>query len=365
MPLDQDEDVSADLPARRRSRQRRSVTVTTVAKAAGVSRAAVSFAYNAPAQLSPETRQRILQIADELGYAPDPVARMLTTRQSGAVGLLMVEPIEAAFADPLTTLFVRGMGQMCDRYGLALTLLPPQRGSSIAAAQSAIIDGAIALGLAQDHPAMVALGQRHLPLVVVDGPASDRWSGVQIDDAHGAYLAAKHLVELGHRRIIILSFESRPPTSFDGGHSTYYVPEQRMEGYRRGLGSAVQAYVVETHSDVESGRLAIMACLTSAQPRHTAILAMSDALAIGALHACQDLGLQVPQDCAIIGFDGIPETAVTTPPLTTIAQPVQEKAALAMQFLLQEIQSETKRPHEHVVLPTRLVLRASTGPAPG
>lgn len=341
------------------------MTVATVARAAGVSRAAVSFAYNAPGQLSIETRQRILRIADELGYTPDPVARMLTTRQSGAIGLLMVEPIEAAFADPFTTLFVRGLGQLCDRFGLALTLLPPLLGSSIAAAQSAIVDGVVTLGLAPDHPAMVALEQRDLPLVIVDGALNDRWSSVQVDDEGGAFLAARHLVDLGHQRVLILSLESRPVSLALAGRATYYVPSQRLAGYLRGLGERESVQIVESHSDVESGRQTIRPLLAEAGTRPTAVIAMSDALAIGALRACEDLHLRVPDVCSIIGFDGIPEAATTSPPLSTVAQPIAEKAIAALTRLLHELHAETPAPHEHILLPTELIIRGSTGPARG
>lgn len=348
-----------DVAARRRRRNRSRPTVTTVAKAAGVSRAAVSFAYNAPHQLSPATRQRILATAEQLGYSPDPVARMLTTRESGAIGLLMVEPIESAFADPFTAAFVRGMGQVCDRHGLALTLLPPRRGSSVDAVRSAIVDGVITLGLAADSPALATLQQRELPLVIVDGPPSDHWSSVLVDDETGAFQAARHLAGLGHRAVVVLSFAPQ------ARGSTYYVPAQRLAGYQRGL--AVPPTVIEAHSDVASGAGAISQLLVSTARPPTAILAMSDALALGALDACLRHGLRVPEDVSIIGYDDIPVAATASPPLTTVRQPVHEKAVAAMRLLLREITREPGAPilHEHDHLATELVVRASAGPARG
>ncbi len=343
----------------RRTRQRRDVTVATVAKAAGVSRAAVSFAYNSPDQLSTETRSRILRIADALGYAPDPVARMLTTRRSGAIGLLMVEPIETAFADQFMAIFVGGLGQMCDRHGLALTLLPPLLGSSLAMAQAAIVDGVVTLGVAPDLPAMGALEQRHIPLVLVDSAPNDHWSSVQVDDEGGAFLAADHLRELGHQRVAILSFATHPLI----GHGASYVPAQRLAGYRRGLG-AITPIIIETHSDATHGALATRQLLAETDPRPTAILAMSDALAIGALHACHELGIRVPDELSIIGFDGIPVTSATNPPLTTIEQPIAEKAITAMQRLLHELDDEVPLRRDHTFLTTRLIVRQSTAPPP-
>ena len=354
--------------ARRGRRGRRAITVATVAKEAGVSRAAVSFAYNMPDQLSVETRARILAVAERLGYAPDPIARMLTTRHAGAVGLLMVEPIEAAFADPFTTTFVRGMGQMCDRHGLALTLLPPQLGSVAAAAQSAIVDGVVMLGLAADNPAIAALAQRNLPLVLVDSLPHGQWATVQVDDEGGAYEAARHLVNLGHRHIAILSFTTEPLHPAQEGHGQFFVPRQRLAGYERAFAAASQPMQVARYdvpSNMVSGERMMHELLARTDlPRPTAVLAMSDAMALGAMRACQARGLRVPDDIAIVGFDDVPEAATATPALTTVTQPIFQKATLAMQLLLGEIErdgDEAPAP-QHVALPTHLTLRASTAP---
>lgn len=367
MATESGDDIDQDSRSKRRSRARRRVTVTTVAEAAGVSRAAVSFAYNMPEQLAPETRERILAVAAQLGYTPDPIARMLTTNRSGAVGLLMVEPIASAFADPFISSFVRGMGHICDQRELALTLLPPHKGSVAKAAQGAIVDGIITLGLAADHPGMVALEQRNLPLVVVDGEPHGRWSCVCIDDEGGAFAAARHLVACGHQHVAIFAFESAPPNPAVEGRQAFYVPQQRLAGYLRGMATARNAQVerYEVHSSRESGRRAALTLLDRPGPRPTAILAMSDAIALGALYACHERGLRVPEDISIIGFDDIPEAAPVQ--LTTIAQPIVHKATLAMELLLRELDHRGEQPPQRVreVLSTHLVQRATTGPAPG
>jgi DNA-binding LacI/PurR family transcriptional regulator len=343
----------------RKGRMRRAVTVATVAKAAGVSRAAVSFAYNAPDQISSDTRARILEVAEALGYVPDPIARLLNTRQAGVVGLLMVESIEAAFADPFTSAFVRGMGQMCDRHDLALTLLPPRLGSSALAVQSAIVDGVVTLGLTPDDTLLVALKRRHLPLVVVDGQSNPRWSSVLVDDEAGAYAAAAHLATLGHRRIGIIAFELP-----SGQRQVSYVTGQRLAGYERGLATAATPIAVtraEAHSDAISGAQAMRELLARDELRPTAVLAMSDALALGAMSACEEFGLRIPDDISIIGFDNIPESALTTPPLTTVGQPIAAKAIKAMEVILRELQDGDPFPRIQEVLPTELIVRGSTG----
>jgi DNA-binding LacI/PurR family transcriptional regulator len=356
----------------RRSRGR-GITVTTVAKEAGVSRAAVSFAYNMPEQLSVETRERILAVAARLGYSPDPVARMLTTRQAGAVGLLMVEPIESAFADPFTTTFVRGMGKLCDQHGLALTLLPPRLGSVAAAAQTAVVDGVILLGLAADNPGLAALEQRGLPLVLVDSLPHGQWPSVQVNDEEGAYEAAQYLVSLGHRHIAILSFITDPQHPDEEGHGQFFVPRQRMAGYQRAFASAPAPMQVERYdvsSNLDSGEQVMNMILDRTDlPLPTAVLAMSDAMALGAMRACRERGLRVPQDISVIGFDDIPEAAAATPALTTVAQPIYEKAFRAMRMLLGQIErageGEPPLAPEHCLLSTELMRRDSTAPLQG
>lgn len=354
---------SLDSLARRKRRPRRSVTVATVAKAAGVSRAAVSFAYNAPGQLSVDTRARILAMAESLGYAPDPIARMLTTRRVGAIGLLMVEPIEAAFANPFTSAFVRGMGHMCDLHGMALTLLPPRMGSISDTVQSAVVDGVVTLGLASDHPSMSALLQRNLPLVIVDSAPSAHWSSIRIDDEGGAFAAASHLFALGHRHFAVLSFELQPINPRAAGHQQFYVPSQRLRGYRRALdksGELVTLDIYPTHSDSAEGMHAMRRILGRPGPHPTAILAMSDAIALGAIRACEEAKLQVPRDISVVGFDDVPEAASVG--LTTVAQPIEDKGRMAVQMLLREIAEDPPITYSHEQLDTRLVVRRSTGP---
>jgi DNA-binding LacI/PurR family transcriptional regulator len=347
-------------------RKRRLVTVATVATEAKVSRAAVSFAYNAPEQLSAETRVRILAAAKKLGYSPDPIARMLTTRKAGAVGLLMMNSIESAFADPFAAEFVRGMGRMCDRHNLALTLLPPQSGSISKTALNAIVDGVIALGVTPDHSGILALEQRNLPLVIVDGDPRPPWSCVQVEDEKGAYEAAAHVVSQGHRHIAIFSLEMRPVGLTAESHRSFYVPLQRMAGYQRAFAEASTPVKVETFeilSPEEADRI-MRQILRRDDSRPTALLAMSDAIALSALKACHDLHVRVPQDISIIGFDDIPGAATASPALTTVMQPITEKAILAMQLLLREIEREPDEAFasQHVVLPTELKERHSTAP---
>ncbi|HJZ48388.1 MAG TPA: LacI family DNA-binding transcriptional regulator, partial [Roseiflexaceae bacterium] len=127
------------------------VTISQIAKEAGVSKTAVSFAFNDPSQLSPNTVRHIREIAEQLGYTPDPIARSMTTRRTNALGLLLPQDIATALANPFYTQFIRGIGKVCGRVGLTLMLVPPLWGSMMKAIPHATVDGFVVVGLEVDR----------------------------------------------------------------------------------------------------------------------------------------------------------------------------------------------------------------------
>lgn len=348
-------------------------TLLDVARAAGVSRSSVSNAYNRPERLSAAVRARVLAVAAELGYAgPDPVAASLRRGRAGAVGVLFTEALSYAFADPGAVLFLGGVASVGERTGAALTLLPvpPETGGALAAIRSSVVDGVIVYSLPEAHPAVLAVLARRLPLVRVDMPAPPGTPTVGIDDRAGARAAAEHVLGLGHRRVGILADRLNAdgvrglagPERRRG--ATFPVSRWRLDGYAdalRGAGidpaaSPVFECAGNTVADGRHGALALL----GADPRPTALLAMTDQLARGALRAAAELGLVVPEAVSVAGFDDLPEAADSTPPLTSIHQDHREKGVRAARLLLGPDEAEGA---EHaVVLPVTLVVRGSTGP---
>src|SRR5574341_143408 len=138
------------------------VTIIDVAEHAGVSKTAVSFAFNDPSRLSEATVQKILAVAQELGYSPHPIARSLNTGRTGVLGLLLPQDIPTILENPFFTQFMRGIGRVCDEQGLSLMLVPPVKGSMLKAVNHAAVDGFVVIGLEPQDPVLAILRQRHL-----------------------------------------------------------------------------------------------------------------------------------------------------------------------------------------------------------
>ncbi|MEU4802780.1 LacI family DNA-binding transcriptional regulator [Actinosynnema sp. NPDC023587] len=335
----------------------RKPTLDTVASAVGVSRATVSNAYNRPDQLSASLRERILEIAASIGYAgPDPIARSLATRHSAAVGFMLGQPLSAAFSDPAVSIVLDGLASTVDGHDHCLVLMPGgvdggPRPSTVARAQADVV---VAYSLPDDAPALTVVRARGLPLVVIDQPVLPDTARVEVDDVGGARMAAAHLWELGHRRFGILTFGLR--AGFLGGRDgAYRVIRDRLVGYRDVVGAApVWECAGSNRAMGRSGARELL----SLTPRPTALLCASDELAFGALQAVRDLGLRIPSDVSVVGFDDVPEAEHAEPPLTTVRQPLSEKGrragALALRLLV------GGRPGEPTRLPVSLVERDST-----
>ncbi|GGM50405.1 transcriptional regulator [Longimycelium tulufanense] len=347
-------------------------TLDTIAHAVGVSRATVSNAYNRPDQLSAELRDRILGAARSLGYpGPNPVARGLATRRAGAIAFVVGTPLAGAFSDPALSVTLDGLISTVDGHEHSLVLMRGERGGPRREAVARLrADVVVAYSLADDVPALAAVRRRGLPLVVVDQPAVPWAPRVEIDDERGGRLAAEHLVALGHRWFGVLAFPFHP----DGGEgpadhgrratARYRISRDRLTGYLSVLAAAgiepgAMPVWEAPASSREAGRRGARWLLTRS-PRPTALLCMSDELALGAVQGARHLGLRVPEEVSVVGFDDTPAASGGDPPLTTIRQPLAEKGRRAGELALAALAGD----HEHrpFILPVWLVPRATSGP---
>ncbi|MBU1589398.1 MAG: LacI family transcriptional regulator, partial [Actinobacteria bacterium] len=205
----------------------RRVTMQDVADKAQVSKTAVSMAFNDNARLSEATLKLIMATAAELGYSQDPAARMLRTRRTNSLGLLLPQQLDKVLENPYYSQFLQGIGQTCQREGYTLLLAPPLRGSMLKTIPYAAVDGFIVSGLEYDRGEVSALRQRGIPFVLVDSELHDGVPSVEIDDSEGIEQLVRHLLDLGHRRIAILAFE----TGTEGGYRNWRGPVlRRMQG---------------------------------------------------------------------------------------------------------------------------------------
>jgi DNA-binding LacI/PurR family transcriptional regulator len=351
--------------------------VVAVARAVGVSPSTVSNAFNRPERLSSELRERVLRAAAELGYGgPDPAARTLRYGRAGALAVVLGRRLAYAFEDRATEEFLKGVSDATDAEQLALVLVPglPHEGSTDTAIRNAAADGLIVYSLPGDDPLVAAALQRRLPTAIVDSPAHADLPDlggappgfIGIDDRGAAATAIRHLLDIGHRRVGILSLplssRARPGAVAADEPATASVTKARLAGARQALaavGIDWPAVPVEQVSlpTPELGRGAAHALLDRA-PELTALFAFSDQLALGARLAARERGVSVPGDISIVGFD---DTAPATEGLTTVAQPLRAKGRLAAERLLAAIDAGEQLAGRET-LPTRLVIRGSTGP---
>lgn len=346
-------------------------TLQTVADAVGVSRSTVSNAYSRPDQLSPELRAKILEAAQKLGYSgPDPAARSLRRGRVGAIGVLFSAELSYAFTDPYAVQFLRGLAETAERHGTGLLLIPLSEGTGgETTVREALVDGFCAYCVPDWHPSLDVIAERRLPMVYAEWHEDgDRdLLAVGIDDVAAAREAGRHIAALGHRRVAVIAHwigkeaHDGPITLHRPEDAEHHVTRERLMGYRDALAEAGVDWadvitISAARNSREGGAVAAAHALDRA-PRPTAILAAADLLALGVLDALQDRGLRPGREVSVVGFDDIPEAA--TARLTTMRQPALDKGRIAGRLLLEP----PDRPEDRqVVLPTQLIVRASTGP---
>jgi DNA-binding LacI/PurR family transcriptional regulator len=335
------------------------VTLQSIADRVGVSRMTVSNAFSRPDQLSADLRARILTAADELGYVgPDPAARALARGRTGAVGMVLNDRLSYLFEDAIAAEFFASVADTLADNGLALTLLTPSRDDYVPSRDVAM-DGALLYICEPDSVDLAWLDRRGLPQVAIDQHKRERVASVNVDDRGGARSAAQHLIDLGHTRIGILTLAGNA-----GGLSPSFPADQRMLGWRDALDAAgIEPVVAMARYRPETAAEQTALTLLDRPDRPTAVVCFSDAFALGVIRAAESLGLSVPGDVSVVGFDDSSIAVVTRPPLTTVRQDVARKGQLAVATLLATMREQ--QPPDDVLLPTELVVRESTAPPAG
>ncbi|WP_410812609.1 LacI family DNA-binding transcriptional regulator [Micromonospora sp. 067-2] len=349
-------------------------TLQAVADAVGVSRSTVSNAYSRPDQLSAALRDRILDAARQLGYpGPNPTARSLRRGFVGSIGVLFTSQLSYAFTDPFAVRFLAGVGGAAERHGTSMLLVPLPTAETEArrAVENAAVDGFCVYCVADESWAVEVIRDRGLPFVSTaardDAGPDDRFVG--IDESAAARSAAAHVAGLGHRRVALLADSVLPgapagPLTLSGVDQ---VPHPTTRGRLAGFADAFAEVGVDwaelillnaPGNDRQTGAAAVAGLFdTSAPP--TAVLACSDVLALGVLDALAQRPAGNRPPVSVTGFDDVPEAAAAG--LTTVRQPAEEKGRIAAQLLLDPPADAAAG---HVLLPTTLVVRASTGPVP-
>ncbi|MEP7010302.1 MAG: LacI family DNA-binding transcriptional regulator [Acidobacteriota bacterium] len=326
-----------------------SISIREVAAAARVSVATISRVLNGKGPIHPDTRQRVLEVVAELGYVPHSGARSLSTRRTSSVGVILPDVYGEFFSE-----LIRGIDLGAKRAGYHLLVSgshsDPAEVDALIRALHGRVDGLIIMASTRNAGSIrIPPG---VPAVFLgDPPTRGSHPSMRIDNSGGARAVAEHLLDLGHRRIAVIS-----------GPSENSDAEARLLGFR----AALDARGVELDPEQlvsgdfreESGRAAALA-LTGRKERPTAIFAANDAMAIGCLSALRELGLSVPEDVALAGFDDVPIARYLSPPLTSVRVAIAEMGERAMARLLAGLEERGAEPLEETI-PAVLVVRAST-----
>lgn len=324
-------------------------TLSDVAKAAGVSRSTASRALTGRGYAAPEVRDRVMGAAERLGYVPDANARSLKERSSRVVGLVVSDLRNHFYAE-----LAAGASQALRERGYGMILFD-DGGSSQQEFDAALtflaIRAAGVLTTPVSGDATTFLAERGMPVVEVDRQFTNNCDAVVVDNVGGARAATDHLLHLGHRRIALVTDETEWTTGIG-----------RLDGYTHALRAAGlgtdSRQVVRCGFGADDAERVVGALLDNPKTAPTALFAVNNMVAEGAWRALQNRGITPPYGISVVGFDDLPWMSMTTPGLTTVAQPVFDLGIRAVDLLL----SERREGPRAVRLPTRLVVRGSTGP---
>ncbi|WP_036487812.1 LacI family DNA-binding transcriptional regulator [Myxosarcina sp. GI1] len=332
------------------------VTIQDIARKAGVSHSTVSRALRDNPLISLKMRTKIQQLAREMKYTPNSVARSLQNQRTHTIGVVVT-----SIDDPFFAEVVNGIEEQASKAGLSIILSISHRDleKEIAAIDNLHqrrVDGILVADSHINRHQTKQLARIDVPIIAINSQTQEQaeiFNSVSIDDCLGARLAVEHLISLGHTRIGYLGVGDRSKSN-----------QQRLAGYQLALSVAGlpqnSDWIALNNcdrtriSDVSTGRQLLSQLATTGV---TGIVCYNDMVAVGALLTCHELGISIPQDLSLVGFDGIALSGYVTPPLTTVCQPMQEMGRLAMQMLLDLL---AEKPVENLVLLPYLVERGSS-----
>ena len=328
------------------------VTIRDVASHAGVSYQTVSRVINHSEQVTVETRERVLAAIKELGFFPSRLAQSMVTQKTRTIGLVVVD-----ITNPFFFEVARGVQDMAMTQGYNVFVCntddnPQREQDMLALLASQEVDGVILATVSSPEEELLAFAENYKPLVVINRDIPHpKASLVSVDIFKGARLAIEHLIERGHQNIAMLSHEGHKPDEM-----------RRVRGYRETLlANGItpnDEWLILAPPNLTGGYEATQALL-KAHPEVTAIFTYNDLMSIGALRGCHDLGLSVPDDCAVMGFDDIKFSAMVQPSLSSISFDKYLVGEMAMRRLF-EMFDDPNLVHEPIKLDVELVIREST-----
>jgi LacI family transcriptional regulator len=338
--------------------KKKRVTSQDVAERAGVSRTTVSFVLNeVEANISPGTRSRVLEAAEELGYVPNAAARALARRQTHTIALVLVRDASHISSDAFLPSVMHGLISALRPAGYRLLLETVDRADEpdiyLSLVRARQIDGIVLSGPRSDDEQLAELIESGFPVVLLGQLPGSEACFVDVDNRRTAQMAVEHLIRQGHRRIGCIT---NAPLMYTGATDRLFGYLDALEAHQLPKDEALVQY---GNFDLESGRRAARSLLTELPDPPTAIFAASDVIAIGVISMVHELGLEIPHDVAVVGFDDVPMSRFMTPPLTTARLPANELGRRAGEMLLDCIRGNDLDTRQ-LLLDTELVVRMSS-----
>ena len=317
-------------------------TITDIAKKVGCSKTSVSFAFNNPTRVSKQTYDKIMQAAKELGYVPNPVARILAMKKTQTIGFLLTQPIENAFGNLYISEIIRGIGSVCNENNLMLSVLSPFNNNITNAIQQACVDGIIIIGLLKGNMLHQQLIKRQMPYVTIDAEFQHDYLNVGIDEKETAEKLMDLFIQKGHRHICICTLdeisENLDKCSFTMDYRLKGIM-QSVEKYQNISGEKIEltyCFIPPNPEDAISKAKQVL----SASNRPTAVYCMADLQALPFYSAAALLNLKIPEDLSIAGFDNLPISKLLVPPMTIVDQPGFKKGVEAASLLIRCIEGK-------------------------
>ena len=348
------------------SNRERRATISDVARAAGVSTSTASVVFSGKVNVAAATRERVLTAATELGYTgPDPRAASLRRGRSGIVGVVLAGHLRHAFLDPVTTAMMDGLTDALSEVSTGILLLrdDPLSADTLPLTD-APMDAVVLIGCSDRiRDAVDNVRRRGMPAVVIEGGGGDDLPQISLDNREASAMLARHIADLGHTRVATVALPlgaqrlRGPITEERLEEATVGVTLERLAGFREVFPDAPA--VSTSGSLIDEGLRAARPLLADADTSPTAIIAQSDLLAVGVIRAAEEVGLRVPEDLSVVGFDGIAVDGLGAQQLTTAVQPALEKGRAAGEQIARMLSGE---PGESVHFTVRFRPGATTAP---
>jgi LacI family transcriptional regulator len=330
------------------------LTLEDIARLSGFSRSTVSRVINGDENVKEDTRQLVMEVVQKINFQPNLIARSLAAGRTNVLGLVIPAGVSTIFTDPYFPQLIQGVSTACNAqgYSVMMWLAEPEYERRMIGQimHSGLLDGVIVSSMLIDDPIVQSLYDSKMPFILIGRHPTLDVNYLDVDNLSAGREAVLHLIRLGYKRIATIT----GPQNMIAGYDRYQGYQRALEEHNLPLNPKLVAEGDFSEAGGYSGMLKLLG------EKPDAVFVATDTMAIGALRALREVGLRVPEDVAIVGFDDMPEAARTDPALTTARQPTLHMGLVAVETLVEIIRYPAAQTR-NVILPIELIIRKSCG----